>query len=408
MVRGIDAANGTVPVPHGFVDPPGGFGCTRSHARVLEDALMDEVGSVLVLEDDAVFDPGFGEKAKAFLAAVPGDWEGLYFGGQHVRKPLAVGDGVVKCMMTYRTHAYAARGAYLCGLSHVWGNCPITLDHCQAEIVAAFNVYAPERFIAGQGGGKSEITGLTTTAEYWNEDWSGPRTFIHGQDIGDVIFGLPAMRDSGGGKLVLFHDERMPCSHILTAERFRLIQPLLALQGYVEGVEYKNAWQVIPEGFNNFRHHVGNGVNLAAAHYRAMGLPVPAKIAPWLVVDRVEHEADVVFSRSPRWTNPHRAAIWRKLYRAYGQRAVFVGLPEEWQEFEATVGKVRYVPTADLLEAARVIAGAKLFCGNQSCPLAIAIGLGQRCVVETCVAADNCRFPGPVYAIDGDFEPPTV
>ena len=368
---------------------------------------MDDVGSILVLEDDAVFAPDFGAAARQFIGALPADWEGIYFGGQHAFKPEPVAAGVVKCLSVYRTHAYAARGAYLCGLSYVWGNSQITLDHHQASICAAFNVYAPAKFIAGQGGGMSEISGLETTAEFWNEDWSGPKTFVHGQDIGDVIYGMPCMRDSGGGKLVLFHDERQPHSHALTAQRFGLLQPLLALQPYIESSEHKAAWQVIPGGFNAFRKFAHGGTNLISAHYRGMGM-MSRHPAPWLTVDRREHKADVIFARSPRWTNPQRPAIWRKLYDAYGDKAVFVGVESEWQDFVQTVGPIRFAPTRNFLELARIIAAAKLFCGNQSAPLAIAMGLGIKSVVEICPGADNCRFVGNINAIDASFTPPPV
>jgi hypothetical protein len=44
------------------------------------------------------------------------------------------------------------------------------------------------------------------------------------------------------------------------------------------------------------------------------------------------------------------------------------------------------------LEAARVISGAKVFIGNQSCPMAITIGLGVNVIQESWGPDANCLF----------------
>ena len=79
----------------------------------------------------------------------------------------------------------------------------------------------------------------------------------------------------------------------------------------------------------------------------------------------------------------------------YARDAVFVGLPDEHAAFCREVGPVTQYPTDDLLQVARVIAGAKLFVGNQSSPRAIAEGLKKPVVQEIFMHDPNCCFNRP-------------
>jgi ADP-heptose:LPS heptosyltransferase len=58
-------------------------------------------------------------------------------------------------------------------------------------------------------------------------------------------------------------------------------------------------------------------------------------------------------------------------------------LPEEHREFEREFGKVEHLPTQDLLQVARLIAGSDLFIGNQGCPAWIAMAIGHKLIQET-------------------------
>jgi hypothetical protein len=160
-----------VGVPRTFTEGGGAYGCRSSHLTILQRCLMDEVGSVLVLEDDADLRPGFGEKAGEFLAQVPEDWEGIMFGGQHHSPPQAVAGlpGVVRVQYAQRTHAYAARGNYLRGLQERWGDCTVHIDWVMRDWQHHFRVYAPCRWLIGQGGGRSDIRGEEKPPEWWNE-----------------------------------------------------------------------------------------------------------------------------------------------------------------------------------------------------------------------------------------------
>ena len=78
--------------------------------------------------------------------------------------------------------------------------------------------------------------------------------------------------------------------------------------------------------------------------------------------------------------------------------AVFVGLPDEYEQFCQQVGwQIPHAPTATMLEVASVIAGAERFIGNQSQCLALAIGLGVPFCCELRqdlpIERNECYFP---------------
>ena len=83
---------------------------------------------------------------------------------------------------------------------------------------------------------------------------------------------------------------------------------------------------------------------------------------------------------------------WRKVVETYGDRASFVGTEKEWRDFCFSFGNVARIPTKTMLDLARVIAGAKMFIGNQSAPAAIAEGLKKPLILETCLMMPNTRF----------------
>lgn len=139
------------PPPARWISGPGAWGCMQSHRRILEDCLLDKVGSVLVLEDDAYFPPDFPEKVALFLSRVPDDWECLMLGGQHIRieryPPPLIARGVVRCVNCQRTHAYALKGAAIRDLLQEWSSWkPGTTGHCD-HIMGPFmgrrRTYAP-------------------------------------------------------------------------------------------------------------------------------------------------------------------------------------------------------------------------------------------------------------------------
>jgi hypothetical protein len=161
-----------VGVPKFWQTGGGSYGCMRSHLTLLERAIQDDVGSILVLEDDAVFSKNFAKDVARFLRKVPGDWECLMLGGQHVNsEPIPIAPGIVRAGCgggIQRTHCYALRGQEpMKALYRTWANAAVHCDWVMGPCMAKFNTYAPDPFLIGQAEGHSDISGRRNPAKFW-------------------------------------------------------------------------------------------------------------------------------------------------------------------------------------------------------------------------------------------------
>lgn len=158
----------TVGVPANWTTGGGSYGCMRSHCRILEDAMMNKLETILVMEDDAVFRSSFVDEVTQFLQRVPTDWDCLMIGGQHINStPKPVSEGVVRCVNTQRTHCYAVRGKLIKELYRHWMTVTHHCDWAMGPFCAKWNTYAPDPFIVGQSEGRSDINGRNNPAKFW-------------------------------------------------------------------------------------------------------------------------------------------------------------------------------------------------------------------------------------------------
>ncbi len=160
LFEAIDGGSGKVPSPTNWKAGGGAWGCMQSHRQVLERALMDDVESLLVLEDDACLRPGFSDDAEKFFVAVPDDWDQLMLGGQHIGpQPRPVSQGVVKCLNCQRTHAYAVRGNFIRHLYQKWVSSSGHCDHVMGPMQAHFNVFRQTPFSSDRKRARAISTG---------------------------------------------------------------------------------------------------------------------------------------------------------------------------------------------------------------------------------------------------------
>ena len=89
---------------------------------------------------------------------------------------------------------------------------------------------------------------------------------------------------------------------------------------------------------------------------------------PWITGIPKKTSADIVVSRTERYPGK---LDWFRL-KEYAGRCVFVGLESEWRAFSAAYFNIEFYRARDLLDLAEVIAGAKLYVGNESFGLALA------------------------------------
>lgn len=173
------------PAVHGdHVRPPewwkagnGAWGCYRSHLQILEYCYQKDFESYVVLEDDAIFKTTACELIERFMGKVPSDWQQIYFGGQLLHEtahpPRQVNDVVYAPYNVNRTHCFAVHRRGYARLYQHLNTTPFAenehIDHHSGRLheSGAFKVYCPGKWIVGQDGGPSNISGNHNAATYW-------------------------------------------------------------------------------------------------------------------------------------------------------------------------------------------------------------------------------------------------
>ncbi len=153
---------------------PGAWGCYRSHAAVIDEALAAGVERLLVFEDDATFVSDFAERLAAIV--IPGTCQQLYLGGQHLSRPEPAYEGLVVGRNVNRTHAYAVFGRpaletlrdHLRPDPALW-RARHHIDHHygilhQSRRIA---VYAVSPWLCGQAAGTSDVSGRPVRERTW-------------------------------------------------------------------------------------------------------------------------------------------------------------------------------------------------------------------------------------------------
>jgi hypothetical protein len=253
------------------------------------------------------------------------------------------------------------------------------------------------------------------------------RTFYHSGDFGDLIYALPTIKRLGGGKLYLGPEIRLSrqtrTRESMSPAKVDMIYDLLRCQDYIDDVIFAQNYPEVRYDLNTFRefcmtfqsgdYQKREGFvrtySLSEIHLLTFDLDRGDETMPWLSVDapwEVEGKP-IVIHRSHRYHND--AFPWRRLVEKHGEQMVFVGLKAEHDDFIRTFGYVEFFYADNLLELARVIAGAKVYIGNQSCPYAIAEGLKKNTIQETWLIDPNCVFnrPNAIFAKTSEVEIPS-
>jgi hypothetical protein len=209
-------------------------------------------------------------------------------------------------------------------------------------------------------------------------------TFLHSGARGDIIYALPAIQALDGGVLYIKLDAKHYKSRVMTPEDVILFRELLSGQDYILDVK---VWDGIPVDYDldTFREGIRPCQLLSEAHLERFSLTFDLS-QPWLNVSGL-HVADIVIGRSERY---HGAFNWAELV-SWQDRCLFVGLRGEYEAFTAITGlNVPYYGECTYRKLAEVIAGSKLFIGNQSFPYSLAEAIKHPRVLEVCPICPNC------------------
>lgn len=245
------------------------------------------------------------------------------------------------------------------------------------------------------------------------------KTFRHSGKLGDIIYSLPAVKALGGGIFYVDHRTEYIETPPLGEQTALMVIRLLETQKYVkraslyegETIDYDldrfRNWAIPLHVFNIIKSEavevagklfgapVKDGwqmmmpaveVDLAQLHWESVGLPGRVNLStPWMTGIGKKSIAEIVVSKT---TSRPGKLDWLTL-RDYAARSVFVGFEDEWRAFCDDYFEIPHYRAMDLLDLAQVIAGAKLFVGNQSFGLALADAMLIPRVVQLWEASPN-------------------
>ena len=139
----------------------GEIGVILSNIKILEDAIKNEYESILILEDDIIFDDSLSD-IKSYFDSLPDDWNMLYFGGNHnthmgLQGPKIINEKVCKLHNTFAAHCVGIKKDMFQLLIDVLSKFNGQLDVEYAKLQKIFNIYSFYPAIAKQRPGYSDI-----------------------------------------------------------------------------------------------------------------------------------------------------------------------------------------------------------------------------------------------------------
>lgn len=228
------------------------------------------------------------------------------------------------------------------------------------------------------------------------------REYVHGGGFGDIVYSIPAFRESGAERYLLSRQfggggnnyTPEPMVSLLESQGIRV--GVLNAKGIVRaGKDWING-----DSFRNVR--IGGSYfygqrppTIVERHFCAIQRPVDFCVLPWLRV-RPIFKARVVLIRSCRYRPEVCKVDWAWFARNLANDVLFVGTRYEHHQFckDFFVDPPGWEPS-DFLAAAQVIAGADLVVHNQTGLGAVACGLGVTRILEVCERGDDCQLLWP-------------
>jgi hypothetical protein len=223
------------------------------------------------------------------------------------------------------------------------------------------------------------------------------KTFQHSGNLGDIIYGLPAIIALGGGVLYigtrtdnLEISSKAPAPNPMTEHMALQIIELLKTQPYLTDIRLYNN-ESVDYKLDKFReHHAVMTTHIAKSHLDVFGVNYNLAL-PWLRNISPVYINDIVISRTKRNLSTWNRLNWQVLSK-YEEKCIFIGFEDEYEEFKKCTGlNVERYPAGSILEIARVVKGSKLFIGNQSLGFALAEAMKHPRVLEVYYFAPNCK-----------------
>jgi hypothetical protein len=227
-------------------------------------------------------------------------------------------------------------------------------------------------------------------------------TFKHSGNAGDIIYALPTLQtlsQDAKASLYLHLNQKAdygkmqhPLGNVMLNEGIlQRLMPLLQAQGYIHHIAAYNQ-ESIDYDFDLIRSYpfMHNAGSIARWYFYFFATNADLGAAWLTVTAKEEYKDTIVVARSFRYRQP---LINYRFLQRYSN-IVFVGLEDEYKDMKKQIPSIQYQPVKDFLELAQIIAGSKLFIGNQSFPFSIAEGLKVKRILEVYIPCPNVIVEG--------------
>lgn len=168
-------------VPDWWCWPKQYWAHTQSVLRTFRMA-EQEGDDFLFFEDDAVFAEDFEAVYRQTMAAVPENWNQIYFGGLHCHDglypPCQVNEHILRGRYINWNHCFAVHrntvSRLIAWLEKPFWESPHCVDHRlnQLHLQPDYYAYAPLHFVVGQAAGKSTMNGVVKTEDCYCNGFS--------------------------------------------------------------------------------------------------------------------------------------------------------------------------------------------------------------------------------------------
>ncbi|MCK9402850.1 MAG: hypothetical protein M0Q26_05575 [Chitinophagaceae bacterium] len=238
--------------------------------------------------------------------------------------------------------------------------------------------------------------------------------FSHSGHAGDIIYSIPTMYALAAGRkinlyLSLYQPNRdftkqmkHPNGNVMLTEKsVALFAPLLLAQPAFLRCEALTNQTIHYDlaAFREFPFDYRMG-SITRWYFLTYGISCDLG-KPWLqVIPNERYTNAIVIARSSRYHTPKIDYGFLKKYPTL----FFVGMPDEFDDMKKQIPNLVYQPVTNFLELASVIAGSKLFIGNQSFPFSLAEALKVRRVLEVFPQCPNVLVEG-ANAYDFCYQP---
>lgn len=228
-------------------------------------------------------------------------------------------------------------------------------------------------------------------------------TFSHIGHLGDIVYSMPAMFALAQGKKIrLYFDTTATNTYtkamkhhsgkqILTNNSITFLQPLLLAQPQFEICEKWNG-EAIDYNLNDIKKYPFDYKygNIVRWYFLTFGINYNTTL-PWLqVVPNNNYSQSIIIARSFRYRSPLIDYSFLSKYNNIS----FVGLHDEYEDIQKQIPNITHIKTNTALDLAQIIAGCKLFIGNQSFPFAVAEALKVKRVLELYFLCPNVIVDG--------------